>query len=99
MLWRREQFFGGRGLHDPANVHYRDPLADVLDDAEVVSDEEIGKPESFLKFEKEVQDLCLDRHVQGGDGFVRNDQTGIQSKCAANADPLTLTGREGMRAP
>src|ERR1700674_4816614 len=97
MLWRREQFFGGRGLDDPADVHYRDPLADVLDDAEVVRDEEIGKPKSFLKFEEEVQDLCLDRHVQSGDGFVRNDQTGIQGKCAGDADTLTLATREGMR--
>jgi hypothetical protein len=62
-----------------------------------VSDEEIGKPESFLKFEEEVQDLCLDRHVQGGDGFVRNDQTWIQRKCAGDADTLTLATREGMR--
>src|SRR6202521_280793 len=97
MLRRREQFFGRRGLHDTADVHYRDPVADVLDDAQVVSDEEIGKPKSFLKLEEEVQDLCLDRHVQGGDGFVRNDQMGIQGKGAGDADALTLTTREGMR--
>src|SRR5712691_7794269 len=40
MLRMGEQFFGGRGLHDPADVHHRDTLADVLDDAQVVSDEE-----------------------------------------------------------
>src|SRR5881628_3696164 len=97
MLRIREQFFGRRGLHDPADVHYRDPIADVLDDAQVVSDEEKGKPKSFLKFEEEVQDLCLDRHVERGDGFVRNDQTGIQGKCAGDADTLALSAREGMR--
>src|SRR5438034_1360181 len=63
----------------------------------VGSDEEIGKPESFLKFEEEVQDLCLDRHVKGGDGFVRNDQTGMQGKCAGDADTLTLAARKRMR--
>src|SRR6058998_230999 len=68
MLGRREQFFVRCGLHDPADVHYRDPIADVLDDAQVVSDEEKGEPKSFLKFEEEVQDLCLDRHVERGDG-------------------------------
>ena len=51
MFRKCEQFFGRRGLHDPADVHDRDPVADVLDDAQVVSDEEVGKPESFLKFE------------------------------------------------
>src|SRR5450631_3031164 len=33
VLRGREQFFGRRGLHDPADIHHRDPLADVLDDA------------------------------------------------------------------
>src|SRR2546427_9821863 len=97
MLGRREQFFGGCSLHDPADVHYRDPIADVLDDAQVVSDEEIRKPKSFLKLEEEVQDLCLDRHVQRGDGFVCNDQTGRQGECAGDADTLTLATRERMR--
>ena len=46
MLRKREQLFGRRGLHDSADVHYSDPVADVLDDAQVVSDEEIGKPKS-----------------------------------------------------
>jgi len=97
MLRKREQFFGGRGLHDPADVHHRDPFADVLDDAEVVSDEEIGKPKSFLKIEEEVQDLCLDRHVQGGNGFVRNHQPGIQGEGPGDTNALTLAAREGMR--
>lgn len=34
---------GRRQLDDLSQVHYRDPIAGVLDDAEVVSDEEIGK--------------------------------------------------------
>ena len=97
MLRRGEQLFGRRGLHDPADVHHRDPRADVLDDAQVVRDEEIGEPESFLKLEQEVQDLRLDRHIQRRDGFVRDDQTGIQGKRARDADALTLAAREGMR--
>ena len=62
MLRRREQLFGVRALHDPADIHHRDPLADMLDDAQVMGDEEIGQPKSLLEFEEEVQDLCLDRH-------------------------------------
>jgi len=41
-------------LDDPADVHHRDPLADVLDDAQVVGDEEIGKPKSFLHFDEKI---------------------------------------------
>ena len=82
MSRRGEQLLGRRGLHDPADVHHRDPRADVLDDAQVVRDEEIGEPEPFLKLEEEVQDLRLDRHIQRRDGFVRDDQPGAQGKRA-----------------
>src|ERR1700682_930278 len=33
MLRTGEKFFGERGLHDPADVHHRDTLTDVFDDA------------------------------------------------------------------
>ena len=52
-----------------------------------------------LKLEEEVQDLCLDRHVQRRDRFVRNDQTWIQRKCAGDADTLTLAAGELVRMP
>ena len=97
MLRGCEQLFGRRHLHDLADVHHRDAVADVLDDAEVVSDEQIGESKALLKLEEEVQDLRLDRHVQGGDRFVRNDQTRIQGQGPGDADALTLAAREGMR--
>src|SRR5512140_2619021 len=93
----REQLFGGRGLDDPADVHHRDPLADVLDDAEVVRDEEVSEPELFLKVEQEVEDLRLHRYVQRGYGFVGDDQAGIQRQRAGDADALALAARKGVR--
>jgi hypothetical protein len=54
MLRRREQLFGRRGLHYPADIHHRDPIANMLDNAEVVRDEEIDKPKFFLKIKEEV---------------------------------------------
>ena len=88
---------GRRGLHDPADIHHRDPLADVLDDAQVVRDEEVGQAEPFLELEQEVEYLRLDRHIERGNRLVRNDQARIQRKCAGDADPLPLAAREGMR--
>ena len=36
-------------LGDPAQVHHRDPVADVLHDAHVVGDEQVGQPELALQ--------------------------------------------------
>ena len=93
----REQRFGRRGLHDPADIHHRDPFADVLDDAQVVRDEQIREPQPVLQFEQQVEDLGLYRHVQRRDGLVRDDQAGVQRQCAGDADALALAPGERMR--
>ena len=46
---RSEELFGGRGLHDAAEVHHRHPVGEVTDDGEVVRDEEVGEPELRLE--------------------------------------------------
>ena len=97
MPGRCEQLLRRGGLHDPADVHHRDALADVLDDAQVVGDEEQSQPELVLKLEEEVQDLRLDRHVERGDGLVRDDQAGIEGKRARDADALALAAGERVR--
>ena len=54
------------------------------------------RPKSFLKLEQQVQDLRLDRHVEGGNCFIRNDQTRIQRERARDPDPLTLAPGESV---
>ncbi len=51
-------------LDDPAEVHHRDLVRDVLDDGEVVRDEEVGQPEVALQVGQQVDDLGLDRDVE-----------------------------------
>jgi hypothetical protein len=42
----------------------------------------------------EVEDLCLDRYVKGGNRFVGNDEAGIQGEGASESDALALaTGK------
>jgi len=86
MLRRREQFFGGRGLHDPADVHHSDPLADVLDDAQVVGDEEIGKPKSFLKLEEEFRICAWTDTSRAETGSSATTRRGF--KASARAMPI-----------
>ena len=46
-------------LHDTSQIHDHDPVADVLDDAEVMGDENISQVKLLLQAAEEVDDLCL----------------------------------------
>ena len=62
------ELLGRRDLDDPAEVHDRDPVGDVADDGQVVRDEEVGKVEVLLEALEQVDDLRLDRDVEGETG-------------------------------
>ena len=54
-----KDIFSRRHLHELADVHYGDAIANVLDDAQVVGDEQIGKAKLLLEVEHEVKHLRL----------------------------------------
>src|SRR5262252_3072474 len=57
MLWCGEQRVCRPKLADPAEVHHRDAVANVLDQAEVVRDEEVSQIELPPQIHQEVDDL------------------------------------------
>ena len=60
----REQVVAVCDLNDAAEVHHRDAVAEVLDNAEVVCDEEQRQVELALQLVEQVQDLRLDRNIK-----------------------------------
>ena len=81
----------GRPLFDDlAQVHDRHPVADMLDDAQIVSDEEIRQVEFLLQLIQQIDHLGLDGHVQGRDGFVTDDEFGSHGQGTGDADALAL---------
>ena len=83
-------------FNDLTEVHYGNAVGDVFHDAEVVGDEQVGEVEGFLEVFEEVDDLSLYGYVEGGDGFVGNDEFGIEREGAGNADALALSPGKGM---
>ena len=83
--------FGCGNFDDLTEVHYGNAVGDVFDDAEVVGDEQVGEVEGFLEVFEEVDDLSLYGYVEGGDGFVGNDEFGVECEGAGNADALALS--------
>src|SRR4051794_23263798 len=99
MLGVAEHLATIRHLGDLAEVHHGDAVTDVLDDAHVVGDEEVGQPELALEVLEQVEDLRLDRDVERGDRLVAHDQIGLEDERAGDADPLPLATRELVRIP
>ena len=84
-------------LHDPAEVHHRDPVRDVADHAEIVRDEEVGEPEPLLEVFEQVDHLGLDGHVERGDRLVADDELGVQRERPGHPDALALAAGELVR--
>ena len=84
-------------LDDAAEVHDRDAVAEVLDDAQVVRDEEQRQPERCLQVLQQVQDLRLDRHVERRDRLVGDDEARLDRERARDADALALPAAELVR--
>src|SRR5206468_5991343 len=67
------------------------------DDRQVVRDEKIGELKLLLQVLQEVDDLGLDRHVQGGDRLVAHDERGVDRQGSGDADALALAAGELVR--
>ena len=86
----------GRPLHDGAQIHDAQTVADMLDHAQVVGDEQIGEVEFVLQIHENVQNLGLDGHVQGGYRLVGDDELGLHRQSPGDADALALAAGELM---
>ena len=82
--------FGGAFFDEFTMFENRDLIADVFNDGEVVGDKEVSKVELFLKIHEEVDDLGLDRDIEGTDRFVADDKLRFDGEGAGNADALAL---------
>ena len=81
-------------LHQLAQVHNADAVGNVLDNAQVMGDEQIGQAHLLLQVLEHVDDLCLNRNVQGGDRLVADDELRVHRQGAGDADTLALAAGE-----
>jgi len=82
--------FGGAFFDELTVFENRDLITDVLDDSEIVGNEEVSKVELFLKVHQKVDDLGLNRDIEGTDWFVANDELRFDGEGPGNADALAL---------
>ena len=84
----------GADLYHVAKIHDHDPVAEMLDDPQVVGDEHIGQVVLLLDVLHQIDDLGLDGYVQGGHGLVTDHKLGVQGNGPGNAHPLPLAAGE-----
>src|SRR5581483_2374754 len=97
MTGSREDLLGGPALHDLARVHHGDPVTHLGHDAEVVADQQHGHLESLLKLRQQLEDLGLDRDVEGCGRLVRDQQLRLAGQRHRDQHALTHSPRELVR--
>ena len=102
MLRRLEDFGDSILLDDLAVLHHADAVGDPANDAEVVGDEQHGHAETALQILEKLEDLRLNRDVQGGRRLVRDQQIRLIGERHGDHHALTLAAghlvRIGARA-
>ena len=97
MLGRGVEFSGRGPLDKFAKIHHADFVADMLDDGKIVRDKKEGDSKFFLQVADEIEHLALHRDVEGGDGFVGDDEFWFKGEGARDADALALSAGEFVR--
>src|SRR5215469_4843677 len=99
VVWRGVQRVPPRDLHQLAEVHHRDSVADVPVDRQIVSDHDVGQAELVLQVLQQVHHLRLDGYVQRRHGLVRDNQLRLERQRPGDPDALPLTAGELVRVP
>ena len=66
----------------------------MADDGEIMRDEQAREAELALDVLEEVDDLRLDRDIEGRHRLVEDEHLGLERERPGNADPLPLPARE-----
>ena len=87
---RVEQGVRSGRLDNPAEIHDRDTISDVPDDAQIMRHEQIGEVHLGAQIHEQVEHLCLDRYVERGHSFVTDEDLRLHGQRPRNADAGAL---------
>ena len=79
-----------------SQIHDHDLVGDMLDDRQIMADKEIGQIEAFLQVDEEVEDLGLDRDIEGRDRFIEHQDLRIEHQGPGHGDALALPAGKHM---
>ena len=83
-------------LNNLPQVHYDDPVAYMLHNAQIVGNKKVCDILDHLKLLEQVYDLGLHRHVKSRYRFITYHKLRVHCQCSGNSDTLPLSSGEGM---
>ncbi len=92
-----EEGFLSCQLNDLSGIHHGNSVRDVLNNAEIMGDEDIGEIELRLEILQQVKDLRLNRYIKGRNRLVCDNQLRSESKRSGNTNSLPLAAAKGIR--
>src|SRR2546426_700246 len=84
-------------LDDLAFVHVHHLIGHVFDHGEVVRNEDVAHVVLVLQVLQQIQDLRLDRDIEGRYRLVADEHVRLHGEAAGNRDPLSLAAGEFVR--
>src|SRR5690606_29929332 len=90
LAWRFEDLADGSQFDDFALLHDHHVIGKIADDRQVVGDEDEGDAHLLAQPVEQRDHLPLYGDVEGGDGFVADDQLRLEGERAGDRDALTL---------
>ena len=88
---------GSSLLYHLSQIHHRDIIGDMLDHGQVVGDKQICEIPLLLELHHQVQNLCLNGHVQSRDRLIADHKLRIDRKRSCNHDSLAATAVKLVR--
>ena len=92
-----QHLLGRAAFDDPAEIHHRDPAAEIARHRQVVGDEEQGQAHLALQAAQQVEQLRLGRYVEARDRLVGHDTLGYGGERAGDRDSPRLAARQLAR--
>ncbi len=74
------EFITIRHFHNLAQIHYCDLVAQVANDTQIMSNEQISQVEFLPQVFKQINDLGLNRNIESRYRFVTDDEVGFEGK-------------------
>ena len=72
-------------FHHVAQIHNADLIGNVLHHGQVMRNKQIGHIVLFLQILQQIDDLCLDTHIQRGNRLVADDELWLQCQRSCDA--------------
>ena len=93
----RQHLRGRPALDDASEVHDRDAIAQVAHDLQVMGDEQQSEAHVAAQRRDQIEDLGLQRHVQGRCRLVGEHERRLEHDCARDGDALALSAAQLVR--